>query len=59
MTDALSRIETLFHAALSLPPESRAAWLRTVEQDPMILDTVDALLANDDATDNPLRPAPG
>lgn len=57
MTDALSRIETLFHAALSLPPESRAAWLRTVEQDPTILDTVDALLANDDATDNPLRPA--
>lgn len=57
MTDALSRIETLFHAALSLPPEARAAWLRTAEQDPTIRDTVDALLANDDATDNPLRPA--
>jgi serine/threonine-protein kinase len=57
MTDALSRIETLFHAALSLPPEARAAWLRTTEQDPTIRDTVDALLANDDATDNPLRPA--
>ena len=57
MTDALSRIETLFHAALSLPPEARAVWLRTAEQDPTIRDTVDALLANDDATDNPLRPA--
>ena len=57
MTDALSRIETLFHAALSMPPEARAAWLRTAEQDPTIRDTVDALLANDDATDNPLRPA--
>ena len=57
MTDALSRIETLFHAALSLPPEARAVWLRTAEQDPTIRDTVNALLANDDATDNPLRPA--
>lgn len=54
MTDTLARIETLFHAALSLPPESRAAWLRTAEQDPTIRDTVDALLAND-AADNPLR----
>lgn len=57
MTESLSRIETLFHAALSLPPEARAAWLRTAEQDPTIRDTVDALLANDDATENPLRPA--
>ncbi len=57
MTDALSRIESLFHAALSQPPETRTAWLRTAEQDPTIRDAVDALLANDDATDNPLRPA--
>lgn len=56
--DSWNRVEALFDAAWDLPPDGREAWLAAQDAPPEVLDAVRRLLADAEATEGFLEPAP-